>query len=85
MPFHGKLKAVDKAAETITVGELVIAITSDTKIWKDGKPAILADGVVDEPVSGAYKKAADGKLDATKITFGKKVEKPDATKETKQN
>jgi hypothetical protein len=45
-PFHGKLKAVDTTAKTITVGELTIQITSDTKISKAGKPATLEDGVV---------------------------------------
>ena len=73
-PFHGKLKAVDKTAKTISVGETTVQITSDTKIMKTGKPATLEDGVIGEPVSGAYKKSTDGKLNATTLRFGAKPE-----------
>ena len=74
-PFHGNLKAVDTSAKTLTVGTLTLQITSDTKITKDGKPATLADGVVGEPVSGAYTKTADGKLNAVVVHFGAKPKK----------
>jgi hypothetical protein len=78
LPFHGRLAAVDAKAMTLAVGTLVIQVTSDTKITKDGQPAILADGVVGEPVSGAYKKTDDGKLNATEVSFHSKAErKPD--------
>jgi hypothetical protein len=68
--FNGKLGAIDAKAMTLTVGERTFEITSETKITKDGKPATLADGVVGEPVGGAYKKNADGKLIATSVHFG---------------
>jgi cellobiose-specific phosphotransferase system component IIB len=87
-PFHGKLKAVDKTAKTISVGEhdLVIQVTSDTKLSKNEKPAVLDDGVIGEDVSGAYKKTDDGKLHATVVTFGAKAgAKPKATKETSKD
>ena len=71
-PFHGNLKSVDTAAKTIFVGDLTIQITSETKIDKAGKPAMLQDGVAGEVVSGAYKKTEDGKLDATTVHFGPK-------------
>lgn len=70
LPFHGKVAALDTNAMTLTVGQRTFNITSGTTITKDGKPAVLADGAVDEPVSGAYKKNAEGKLDATTIHFG---------------
>jgi hypothetical protein len=73
LPFNGKLKAVDNTAKTISVGKLVLQVSSETKILKDEKPATLADGIVDEQVSGAYMKSDDGKLIATKVTFGKKA------------
>ena len=60
-PFHGKLSAIDTNAMTLTVGERTFEITSETKITKDGQPAVLADGVVGEMAGGAYKKGADGK------------------------
>ena len=71
--FHGKLAAVDKLAKTITVGTRTYQITSNTKIFKAGKPATLEDGVVGEPASGAFKPAADGKFNATRVTFGLKT------------
>ncbi|MGO9000853.1 MAG: hypothetical protein ACLQHM_02675, partial [Limisphaerales bacterium] len=70
LPFHGKLGAVDTKAMTLTVGKLTLQVTSDTLITKDGKSATLADGVVGDPVSGAYKKTIDGKLNATSVHFG---------------
>jgi hypothetical protein len=81
-PFHGKLKAVDKTAKTVSVGETTIQVTSETKIMKAGKPATLDDGVVGEDVAGAYKKAEDGTLNATSVRFGPKPDAPaDAKKE----
>jgi hypothetical protein len=72
MPFHGKVKAVDATAKTITVDELTLQITSETKIIKGAGPATLADLAVGEIVNGAYKKAADGTLQALKIHVGAK-------------
>jgi hypothetical protein len=79
-PFHGKLAAVDKAAMTIKVGESVYQITSETKITKAGKPATLEDGVVDEHVTGYVKPTEDGKMTATTVRFGAKVEEKGAEK-----
>jgi Cu/Ag efflux protein CusF len=79
-PFHGKLSAIDTNAMTLTVGERTFEITSETKITKDGQPAVLSDGVVGEMAGGAYKKGADGKLSATSVHFGaKKKANPDST------
>ena len=69
LPFRGKLTAVDTNAMTLAVGDRTFQITSDTKITKDGQPAVLEDGVVGEPVTGSYKKAEDGKLDAATVHF----------------
>src|ERR1035437_6056221 len=68
---HGNLAAIDKVAKTITVGKHTYQITSETKISKAGQPGTLDDGVVGEYVSLGYKAAEDGKLNATKVTFGK--------------
>jgi Domain of unknown function (DUF5666) len=75
LPIHGKLKAVDKTAKTVSVGEQTIQITSETKITKGGKPATLEDGVVGEEVSAVYKKGDNGTLTATTVRFGSKSEK----------
>ena len=45
-------------------------MTSETIVTKDGKPAVLADGVAGEPVRGAYRKNEDGKLDAVTVRLG---------------
>ena len=71
-PFHGKLKAVDKDAGTISVGQHTYQITSDTIIFKSDQPGTLEDAVVGENVGGAYRKADDGRLLVTKVTFGPK-------------
>ena len=76
---HGNLSAVDTKAMTLTVGTLTLQVMSDTLITKDGKSATLADGVVGELVSGAYKKTDDGKLNATSVHFGAKVEKKETS------
>ena len=73
--LRGTVSAIDTNAMTLKVETRTFGITADTKIAKDGQPATLADGMVGEPVSGAYKKADDGKLTATTIHFGAKAEK----------
>jgi hypothetical protein len=69
-PFHGHLKSINTTAQTITVGDVTIHITSETKIDKSGKPAILQDGAVGELVSGGYTKTAEGKCVATTLHLG---------------
>ena len=71
-PFHGHLKSVDTAAQTISVGTVTIQITAETKIDKAGKPATLQEGAVGELVSGGYTKSGDGKCLATSLHLGPK-------------
>ncbi len=72
--FHGKLAKVDQTAKTITVGKRTYLITKDSRLFKAGKEATLADGVVNEEVSGYGKLNTEGKLYATKVNFGPKAE-----------
>ena len=74
LPFRGTLTAVDTNVMTLTVETRTFEITSGTMITKDGKPAVLAEGVVGEMVRGAYKKNAEGRLDAVTVHFGGKTE-----------
>ncbi|MST94630.1 MAG: hypothetical protein EXS33_05070 [Pedosphaera sp.] len=76
LPFTGILTAVDKQAKTITVGERVFQVTSETKITKAGKPATLEDGVVGEEAAGSCKTADGGKMEAGSVRFGAKAAKP---------
>jgi hypothetical protein len=68
----GKASEVDTNAMTLTVGKHLFAITSQTRINKDGKPAVLSDITVGDKVGVAYKKTADGKFNAVTINDGKK-------------
>jgi hypothetical protein len=74
MPFNGTISAVDKTAKTITLGETekarVFQITSETKIYKEKKPATFDDAVVGERVGGYARKNADGKLEVATLNIG---------------
>ena len=83
-PFRGKLAAIDKNAKTITVGKSVYQITSETKIKKNEKPAVLDDGVVGEPVSGYVKPGENGKMVASTLYFGARSESSSAKKSSKK-
>ncbi len=72
LPIHGKLAEIDKQAKTITVGESVLWITEETKIFKDGKPATLDDVEKGETVVATYRSGADKKREAMMIRFGPK-------------
>jgi hypothetical protein len=72
MVFRGAVSAVDAKAMTLTIGKRTFEVTSETKITKEGKPAILSDIAVGDKVGGAYKKTDDGKLCATTVNDGKK-------------
>jgi hypothetical protein len=70
-PFHGTVDALDTNEMTLTVGSRTFQITSETRIMKDDKPAILSDGVVGQPVTGYYKSDGGGAaLDASSVYFG---------------
>ena len=73
LKFYGAITALDTNAMTFTVGEQTFTITAESAITKDGKKASLTDAVVGEPARGTYTKTASGKLDVTKVRFGKKT------------
>ena len=77
-PLHGKVASVDSAAMTFTVKNSTIAITSNTKIFKNDQPAVFADITVGASVSVAYNKDADGKMNATTVRIGEKKKKAEA-------
>jgi hypothetical protein len=71
--FYGPVTAVDASAKSFTVGEQTFTVTTESHLTKDGKTVTLADAVVGEPARGSYTKGKDGKLDVTKVNFGKKA------------
>lgn len=72
LKFYGPITAVDTNAMTFTVGDQTFKITTESDITKNGKTATIDDAIVGEPARGSYTKTADGKLDVTKVRFGKK-------------
>jgi hypothetical protein len=70
--FSGQVTAVNANAKTFTVDSQTFTVTDDSKISRNGKEATLADVVVGDPAKGSYATGADGKLDVTKVGFGKK-------------
>jgi len=73
-PFRGRLAAIDKAGRTITIGKRTFHLTPETKILRAGKPATLESAVLGEETSGGFKTSENGKLVATKVNLGPKVE-----------
>lgn len=71
--FMGTISAVDTNAMTFTVGEQTFNVTSESQLSRNGQPATIADLVVGDPARGGYTTDANGKLDATKARFGKKM------------
>jgi len=76
--FHGKVSAVDATAMTFTVGESTATVTSQTKIKKDGQPAVFADITVGETVACSYTKDDAGNMTAKSVTIGEKMKKKSA-------
>jgi hypothetical protein len=70
--FTGPVTAVDTNAMTFTVGDQTFTVTDDSQLARNGKSATLADVVVGDPARGSYTTDASGKLDVTKVRFGKK-------------
>jgi hypothetical protein len=73
LPARGKITAIDKTAKTVTVGERVFQVNSETRLMKAGKPATLDDAAVGEDVGISYKKDGE-KLIAISMRFGPRPE-----------
>jgi hypothetical protein len=73
--FYGTVTAVDANAKTFTVDNQTYSIVPESQLTKaaDDKAATIADAVVGEPARGSYTKSSDGKLNVTKVRFGKKT------------
>lgn len=85
LPARGKVTAIDKSAKTVTVGERVFHITSETRLTKAGKPATLDDAAVGEDVGIFYKKDGE-KLVALSARFGPRPEgEPKGEKKKKKD
>jgi hypothetical protein len=76
IPFKGKVASVDKTARTVTLEgkekSRTFQVTSETRLTKDGKPAVFDDISVGETIGGAYRETAAGKMDAVTVNIGAK-------------
>src|SRR5437588_688971 len=72
--FYGAVSAVDTKAMTFTIDNQVYNVVAETQMTKaaDNSKATLADAIVGEPARGTYTRSDDGKLNVTKVRFGKK-------------
>src|SRR5690349_1686316 len=72
--FYGTVTAVDVQAKTFVVDNQTYTIVAETQMTKaaDDSPATLADAIVGQPARGTFTRSADGKLNVTKVRFGKK-------------
>ena len=75
LKFYGPVLTVDTNAHTFTVGDQTFSVTAASQLTKakDNSAATLADATVGEPARGTYVKGKDGKLEITKVRFGKKA------------
>ena len=73
--FYGTISAVDTKAMTFTIDNQTFTVVAETHMTKaaDDSPATLADAVVGQPARGSYTKSSDGKLNVTKVRFGRKA------------
>ena len=73
--FYGPITALDTNAMTFVVNDQTFTVTPKTEITlaKDGSKATLADAMVGEPARGSYKKGSDGRMEVTKVRFGRKT------------
>ena len=85
-PFTGKIKEVNKAAQTLTLegGKAqTFQVTSETKINKEGKPATFDDLAVGEIARGRALDR-DGKWEAVKLNLGPQAARPGKPKKEKE-
>ena len=82
MPFKGKVSAVDKVAKSVTLEGKEKArqflVTSESRINKDGKPALFDDIHVGDSVGGLARANASGEWEIVTLNSGIKSGKSKA-------
>lgn len=76
-PFHGTLSTTDSSGMSLTLEgkkkPRVIAVTAETRIFRDGEKAKLKDGVAGERVTGTVRRNAAGQEEAITVRFAAKT------------
>lgn len=83
LPAHGKITALDTNAMTFAIGNQTFAVSSQTRISKQNKPAVLSDLTVGDNVHVFYRKDEAGKATAASVRVvpAKPEPKPEAKPE----
>lgn len=71
LPFHGKLKEIDREQKTVVVGSRTFQLTDTTKVLP-GSVESVDDAKIGDKVGGSYTKDQDGSLTVQSIRFGEK-------------
>lgn len=77
IPYRGKIASVDQAAKTFTINtksgqSRVFTVNDETKIMKDGAPAMIGDLAAEQMVRGQYMKNENGTMVAKSVMIGAK-------------
>jgi ribosomal protein S1 len=84
--FSGKVNAVDKSANTVTVNNKTYQLLPTTQINRLGKSSDAQDIKVGEELSGRYKKSAEGKMELLSLNLsGRAKEKETASNRAERN
>ena len=76
MPFNGTISAVDKNANTISIGKQKVRIfhlSSNTKITRNKAPSTINDVTAGDHVGGYAFENAEGKLEVKTLNLGEKT------------
>ena len=77
-PFYGTLASIDTAGKTFSLAgkkkPRIIAVTSETRFFKNGTGGKFADGIAGERVTGTLRKNSAGLEEAVTVRYS--VAKP---------
>jgi hypothetical protein len=75
-PFHGTLAAIDSSGKTLTLEgkkkPRVIAVTAQTRVFRNGAKAKLDEGTAGERVTGTVRRNSAGQEEAVTIRYAAK-------------
>ena len=76
-PFHGTLATIDSAGSSVTLEgkkkPRVIAVTPETRVFRNGAKAKLGEGIAGERVTGTVRRNAAGQEEAITLRFAPKA------------
>jgi hypothetical protein len=84
-PFRGKVASYDAAAQALRLEgkttQRVVLLTPQTRLMKQGQPALLDDLKPGEQVGGTLRKSSEGREEALLIRIGPKSDVPTSGKD----